>query len=110
MAMCGLVPNYSDGLVGDSHPASIEIRKTVSNKIAKMSIPEIGKYRASAHKTVKGAGDEGEELIEITAIPPLPDLIEVKGGIVTMDAMGRRYAIAGRTRVITKCVMEEKER
>lgn len=50
---------------------------------------------ASEKRMVLGQIRTGEKSNEITAIPELLDILELKGCIVAIDAMGCQKAIAG---------------
>jgi len=69
------------------------LRRSFDRAVGKSAI-HMGSAWASANRVVLGQQKVDEKSNEITAIPALLQLLELKGGIVTIDAMGCQKAIA----------------
>jgi hypothetical protein len=69
------------------------LRRSFDRARGKSAIPMVSAW-ASANRLVLGQPKVGEKSNEITAIPALLQLLELKGCIVTIDARGCQKAIA----------------
>jgi predicted transposase YbfD/YdcC len=69
------------------------LRRSFNRATGKSAIHMVSAW-ASANRLVLGQQKVDEKSNEITAIPALLQLLELKGGIVTIDAMGCQKAIA----------------
>jgi predicted transposase YbfD/YdcC len=82
-------------LVGLSHIAidGKTIRGSASSKLAPLHL--VSAWAAQAHLSLGQVAVDGKSN-EITAIPQLLELLDLKGALVTIDAIGCQKAIAGK--------------
>ena len=71
------------------------VRHSFDKKKKKSAIHMVSAF-ATANGIVLGQKKTNEKSNEITAIPELLQLIDIKGGIVTIDAMGCQKEIANK--------------